>query len=242
MSSAIAPKRRVKPVRGSITAHIATNSYDLPIPDSARTLSGFRAWVKDDSFPEKLRVAFIDGEIFLDVSNEELQTHVAVKDEITRCLLNVIREGDLGLFFGDGALVTNVEAGVSNNPDSAFVFWTSLEKSQARLTPRKGRQGQFVESEGRTDWVLEVVSDSSVVKDARRLRAAYHRAGIPEYWLVDARGTKIDFQVLHWRKAAYAAAPKSSDWQRSKVFDREFRLIRERARLGLWRYTLEMRT
>jgi Uma2 family endonuclease len=241
MASAIATKRRSAPARGAIAAHIATNSYSLPIPETARTLAGFRAWVKDDSFPEKLRVAFINGEIFLDMSNEELQTHVAVKDEITRCLLTLIRELDLGQFFGDGALVTNVEAGVSNNPDSAFIKWASLEDGLARLVPRKDRQGRFVEIEGRPDWVLEVVSDSSVVKDTRRLRTAYHHAGIPEYWLVDARGAEIAFHIFHSRKAAYAAAPKNGNWQRSKVFDREFRLVRERARLGLWRYTLEIR-
>jgi Uma2 family endonuclease len=242
MSSAIAAKRRPAAPRHPIATYIATDRYTLPIPQSARTHSGFRAWVKSPAFPEKLRAAFIEGEIYLDMSNEELQTHVHVKDETARVLMNLNRELDRGQYFGDGALITNIEAKLSNNPDGAFISWASLETGLARLVPRKGRQGHFTEVEGRPDWVVEVVSDSSVEKDTKRLRAAYHRAEIPEYWLVDARGTDIAFHILHWRKAAYAAAPMRGDWQRSKVFDREFRFVREKTRFELWRYTLEYRS
>src|SRR5271169_2973749 len=116
MASAFATKRRTARSRRPTAAHIATNSYTLPIPERARTLAGFRAWVKDDAFPDKLRVAFIEGEIYLDMSNEELETHVMVKGEISRCLMNLNRDLDLGRFLVDGALITNVEAQVSNNP------------------------------------------------------------------------------------------------------------------------------
>jgi Uma2 family endonuclease len=89
--------------------------------------------------------------------------------------------------------------------------------------------------------VLEVLSDSSVVKDTRQLREAYHRAGIPEYWLVDARDEDINFQILYRRKRGYAAAPVRDGWQASRVFGRSFRLGRQRDEFGLWEYTLEVR-
>jgi Uma2 family endonuclease len=94
---------------------------------------------------------------------------------------------------------------------------------------------------GTPDWVLEVVSDSSVEKDTEQLREAYHRAGIPEYWLIDAWGDKIDFTILIHRKPGYGAAQVKNNWQRSKVFGRDFCLTRKEDEFGLWEYTLALR-
>jgi Uma2 family endonuclease len=218
-----------------------SDRYHLTVPPSAFTLSGFRAWVKADHFPERVRVTFLDGEIYLDMSNEELETHVAVKGEIARVLSTLVRNAKLGKYYGDGVLVTNEAAKVSNNPDALFLSWETIETKRVQLIPRERKEGQYTEMEGTPDWVLEVVSDSSVRKDTRRLREAYHHAGIPEYWLIDARGEEIVFQILHRRKNRYAAAPNRQGWQRSQVFGRSFRLVRERDRAGMWEYTLEAR-
>jgi Uma2 family endonuclease len=213
----------------------------LRVPRSAFTLRGFRTWVTSDDFPENLRVSFLNSEVYVDMSKEELEYHAAVKAEICRVLMNLIRTLMLGKFYLDGVLIANERAGVANNPDATFVSWASLEKGRVHLVPRSGAQGQYVEIEGTPDWVLEIVSDSSVDKDTRLLRTAYHRAGIPEYWLVDARGPEILFQILQRRKNAYTAVPKRDGWERSPIFGRDFRLVRETARLGLWEYTLQMR-
>jgi Uma2 family endonuclease len=95
--------------------------------------------------------------------------------------------------------------------------------------------------EGSPDWVLEIVSAWSVEKDTRDLRRAYHAAHIREYWLIDARGEDIHFQVLHWRKSGYAAAPNKDGWSASRVFQRQFRLTRQPDRRGAWKYRLESR-
>src|SRR5258708_18522346 len=102
----------------------------LHIPRNAFTLDGFRAWVLSDEFPEKLRVTYVDQEIYLDMSKEELQTHVVVKGEIARGIMNLSRDTKLGQFYPDGVLITNKAAGVSNNPDGVFVRWESLEKGR----------------------------------------------------------------------------------------------------------------
>jgi Uma2 family endonuclease len=211
------------------------------IPASACTLAGFRAWATSDAFPEHVRASFLDEEIYLDMSNEDPETHVGVKTEIVRVLAALNRVLKLGKFYGDGLLVTNEAAGVSNNPDASFLSRDSLLTGRVRVVPREGREGRFVDIEGTPDWVLEVISDSSVENDTDRLRAAYHRAGIREYWLIDARGDDLVFQILHWRKTGYAAAPARDGWQRSRVFGRAFRLLRRRDDLGLWEYTLELR-
>ena len=90
------------------------------------------------------------------------------------------------------------------------------------------------------DWVLEIVSESSVRKDTETLRDVYYRAGIREYWIIDARGETIVFQILRWSRADYRATPRRGGWQRSRVFERSFRLERERDDLGLWEYTLHV--
>jgi len=213
----------------------------LRIPADATTLAGFRAWVTSDDFPEKLRVTFIRGEIDIDMSKEEVQTHAAVKAQVCFVLMAINHEAKLGKFYLDGVLITNEAAEVSNNPDAVFLTRESLRTGRVRFIPRPKGEGQSVEVEGTPDWVMEIVSDSTVQKDTQRLRAAYHKAGIPEYWLIDARGEKIVFQILHWRKTGYVAAPNRDGWQRSRVFDRSFRLEREwDDDLKLWDYTLHL--
>jgi Uma2 family endonuclease len=167
----------------------------LRIPRNAFSLKGFREWVLSDDLPEKLRVTLVDEEIYLDMSKEEIQTHALVKAEIARMLMNLNRQFKLGQFFLDGVLLSNEKAEVSNNPDAVLMKWETLEKGRVRLVEGGRKQGQLMEIEGAPDWVLEIVSDSSVKKDTKKLRSAYARAGIGEYWLVDARGPEIHFQI-----------------------------------------------
>ncbi len=214
---------------------------ELHVPVSAFTLEGFRTWVKSEAVPEKTKVTFIDQEIILDMSGEEIQAHVIVKGSVSYTLYGVNLERDIGIFLPDGTLITNPEANVSNIPDAALVTWVSLEAGRVRLVPDEKRPDRYREIEGTPDWVLEIVSDSSVRKDTAQLRDAYHRAGIPEYWLIDARGPEISFQILLHKPDGYVAAPQRGGWQRSQVFGRRFRLERRRGRLGFWQYTLQVK-
>jgi hypothetical protein len=232
--------RRSRTLATPAANHVAAGSY-LHIPRDAFTLAGFRKWVLSEEFPEKLRVAFVSGEIYLDMSKEELESHAKVKAETCRVLLNLNHELDLGDLYLDGVLVTNKKAKVSNNTDGLLVTYESLEAGRVRALASAREEGQFVELEGTPDWLMEIVSGSSVRKDTIRLRTAYHRARVPEFWLIDARGEEIDFKILLWRKAGDAAAPSKDGWQRSRVFGREFRLERRRTRLGTWKYTLHVR-
>jgi Uma2 family endonuclease len=221
---------------------IVLEEQGLTIPASAMTLSGFRAWAKSDEFPERGRISFIYPEIFVDMSPEELQTHGKVKLAITLALGSLVEKHELGEFYPDRTLVTNETAGVSTEPDGAFASWEALESGRVRLVPREEEPEQFLEVQGTPDWAVEIISNTSVRKDTRRLREAYHRAGIPEYWLIDARGEEIRFEVLQYTPAGYVAAAGRGGWQRSAVFGRLFRLERRRGRLGLWRYTLRSRS
>jgi Uma2 family endonuclease len=238
---ATVPTKRHRPSPAPSPPLQQSDRLAIRIPTTALTLAGFRDWATSPEFPEHVRAAFIDGEVYIDMSNEDLEVHVAVKGEVYRVLGPIVRAERLGKFYADGGLVSNEPAEVSNNPDASFLSFETIRSGRARLVPREGKPGRYKEIEGTPDWVLEVISDSSVEKDTEKLRTAYHAAGIPEYWLIDARGEDIVFTILLWRKSGYAAAPVKDGWQRSKVFGRSFRLARQRDEVGLWEYTLEVR-
>jgi Uma2 family endonuclease len=211
----------------------------IHIPAAAHTLAGFRAWAKSPECPEKARVSFIDQEIFIDMRPEELESHVYVKVKVDFGVVSVNKKKKLGRFYGDGCLVTNVEAELSTVPDSVFLLWESLKAGRSRLIPREGEAGEYMEIEGTPDWILEVVSNYTLLKDTRILRQKYHRAGIPEFWLVNTRGREIDFQILLCQADDYVISAPRGDWQKSSVFRQKFRLVRERGPLGFWEYTLQ---
>lgn len=210
------------------------------IPASACSFPGFRAWTHSERFPEEGHISFVGEEIYIDMSPERLDSHNKVKTEITRVVANVVVEDDLGNFYSDRTRVVNELALLSNEPDGVFGKWETFESGKLRQVPSETEDGDYAELEGSPDWVMEIVSPSSEHKDTKALREKYHRAGVAEYWLIDARGDKVSFQILQHRRAGYVAAPKRGKWQTSAVFARRFQLTRHRDRLGQWQYRLEV--
>ncbi|MFO0967062.1 MAG: Uma2 family endonuclease [Gemmataceae bacterium] len=210
----------------------------LRVPRAAHNLAGFRRWALAAGFPEKLPVAFIRGEVFIDMSKEEIRTHALTKTGLAGGLFLLNEEIDFGHLFINGVLVTNEEADLSTNPDLLAISYRSLKTGRVRYLENRGR---IVEIQGSPDMVAEIVSESSVFKDTELLRAAYHTAEIPEYWLIDARGQEIVFQILRWRKSGYVATEATDGWLRSRVWKRLMRLTRRRDRAGEWKYRLEAR-
>lgn len=122
-----------------------------------------------------------------------------------------------------------------------IVSHESLRLGRVRLVPKASEQpDRYIELEGAPDLVVEIVSDSSVAKDNQRLPQAYWRAGVPEFWLADARGSELLFRIHHRGASGYEPAPTDPEgFQRSAIFDAWFRLARRRHRTGRWRYALE---
>jgi Uma2 family endonuclease len=217
------------------------NGQQVRVPFSAHTLAGFRAWARSDQFPQQGQVSFLGQEVVVDMSPEKVESHNKVKTEVTRVLANLNVKLDLGDLYGDRTLLTNAEVGLSTEPDGAFATWATLESGRLRPVKKKDEDEDYLEIEGAPDWVLEIVSASSVRKDTQTLRELYHRAGVPEYWLIDARGEEIAFELLRHEPAGYVARVTRGGWQKSAVFGRSFRLERSRGRLGAWHYTLRMK-
>jgi Uma2 family endonuclease len=210
------------------------------IPCWVNDLESFRRWSQSRDYPERGWVSFLNGEIWVDMSMEQLFTHNQVKTEFTVVLGELVKREEMGYYFSDRVLLSNELANLSTEPDGTFCSFAAIEGKRVSLV--EGKEEGHVEIEGRPDMVLEVVSAYSVRKDTKILRNLYWRAGIPEYWLVDARKTALQFDILRWTERGYSAARRSQGWLKSKVLGRLFLLETRPDRLGHPQFFLRMAT
>lgn len=221
--------------------HTVYENLQITIPDFAYTLEGFRTWAASNQFPDRGQVSFFAGEVLIDMSPEKVESHNKVKAEIDRVIGSLVKAHDMGNYHPDGLWLTNDEAGLSTEPDGTFVTWQTLESKGAQIVVAREGDEDGIEMRGSPDWVMEIVSTSSVKKDTQVLPLSYHRAGIGEFWLIDARGDEVQFTIFHRDPHSYKAALPNEGWLASKLFGRQFRMVRRRDRIGGWQYTLETR-
>ena len=139
-------------------------------------------------------------------------------------------------------MISNEKAGVSNEPDILYLAKQTVASGKAKLTQVVEQSTKSSkEVVGTVDWVLEIVSPSSVRKDKVQLRKAYFEAGIGEYWIVDVRGDSIEFEVLVPGDNEYEPVESLEGWFTSPTFERAFQLTREQESDGYWLYTLGCR-
>jgi Uma2 family endonuclease len=211
----------------------------VEIPDGISDLAAFRRWAHSDDFPETGRICYLNDIVWVDLSKEQVFTHNQVKQEFNVVIGGLIKAQRLGRFFPDGLLLTNDRAQLACQPDGAFVSRQSLKSWRIRLV--EGEKEGYLELAGTPDVVLEVVSTSSVEKDTETLRDLYWRAGIPEYWLVDARADRLEFDIFRRESNGHAAVRKPGGWIKSRVLGRSFRLARHIDEAGNPEYTLSAR-
>jgi len=212
---------------------------ELRVPGDVFSLEKFRDWAHSPDFPPSGWISYIAGEIEVEMSPEEIQTHNKVKISLGGGMLVWVEKRELGEVLGDRAFLVNEVADLATEPDLIFVSWKSLRSGRVRYAERKKGSKRYVEVVGSPDLVVEVVSDGSVRKDTVLLRERYWRAGIPEYWLVDARGEEVIFRLLCRKARGYAeAAPDAKGYRRSAVLGGWFSLTRRRNPVGGWAYKL----
>ena len=206
----------------------------IEIPLSLRSLAEFRAWAATEAFPEHGRIDYLSGRIEVDMSPEDLHTHGKLKGEIFRVLGNRVKDLRLGEIYTDRGRVSNVPADLSAEPDVVFISDESLNLGRVRLIPRAaGGADRYLELEGSPDLIVDIVSDSSVVKDTQRLPQAYFAAGVTEFWLVDARAADLFFRVHRRGETAYEPADcDPQGYQYSTVLAAWYRLDRSRNEFG----------
>lgn len=172
---------------------------ELLVPDGIDDFASFRAWTHRPDFPRSGRIDFIDKRIVIDRSPEELFTHGRLKTEFIHAFAKLMH-GDRNLMvFSDSTRVASQEAALSSEPDVVVVSRKRIRSGELRLIPKSNRDNRFVELDGGPDIAVEIVSDSSVQKDATLLPASHHKAGTLEYWLVDARNESDIRFIIHRR-------------------------------------------
>jgi Uma2 family endonuclease len=208
------------------------------LPRAALDHQGYRAWVKSDAYPDRVRTTFVCGEVLVEMTPESLQKHNLVKTAITEALNAFARERDRGVVYADGLLVTNEVAGLSCEPDLTFVTWAAIEQGRVRFVERADGRDD-IEMVGSPDLVVEIVSDSSVRKDTLLLRHAYFASGVREYWLIDARGEGVQFQILSRGSGGFTAEAPPDRSQPSRLLGATWTLTRARNRVGQFTYRLQ---
>ncbi len=204
------------------------------IPMDIRSLADFRAWAVSECFPERGRIDYLDGRIEVDMSPEDLYCHGKVKTELVVVLGQRIKQRGLGDLYTDSTRVSCPSAQLSVEPDLVFISEQSLSSGRVRLVSKASQEpGRYIEVEGPPELVVEIVSDASVKKDTQRLSAAYYKAGVDEYWLVDARKEPLVFHINRRGSSSYEpVAPDADGYQRSAVLSCGYRLHRRQTAPG----------
>jgi len=227
-----------------VTSEIAPGGEDVRIPAAAHTVAGFRSWAHSDRFPEIGRIDYIGGDVELDMSPEDLHTHGTPKAALAAGLFHLIARTGRGYVFIDRTRVTAPEAGLSAEPDLVVVLFSSLDDGRVRQVPAvRKAAGRFIELEGAPDLVVEILSDTSERKDTQRLPPRYAQAGIPELWLLDARGDELRFEIKVLDAEEYRPVKaEPGGWMRSRVLGGRFRIVRHPAPHSGWLYELERKS
>lgn len=207
----------------------------LAIPGNVQTLEGFRAWVAtfDEHGP---RASFSRGEVHIEMSPQDYETHGPLAEEINRVLSSLARETGIGRYFVPPSWITHEPSGVSTEPDGILVRFESIESGRIRINP--ARKTELL---GAPDMVLEVVSKTSAQKDLVRFVEDYAAAGVGEYWIADARGRDVELRILRLVADRYEAqVADAAGWIASPTWKRSFRARRFADRTGWPDFRLEV--
>ncbi len=217
---------------------VCLGAVAVRVPAWVRDFDSFVTWMHSDEFPEDGRIDFLNGEVWIDVTMEELYSHNFVKAAVSETLNRLVRERRLGVFVADGMRFTNEDAGIATVPDALFFTFDAL--AAGRIVTRAGQEAVATELRGSPDLIVEIVSPSSEDKDTEWFMSAYWNAGVTEYWLIDARGKAVRFDVFKRGPKGYTAARRAAGgWVKSAVLGHSFRLTRAEAAPGIPSYVLD---
>jgi Uma2 family endonuclease len=232
----VAPKG---PQPAERTATVRLLDYDIEIPPIG-SLAEFQDWAESDSFPQHGRIDYIAGCIEVDMSPEDLYCHGTLTGELYLAVGTRVKRTRWGQAFVKQTRLVSPSGDLSVEPDILYVSFQSLKSGRIVRRPKANDAERFIAFEGEADLAIEAVSDSSVGKDTRRLPASYYQANVTEFWLVDARGEHVIFQIYRRGATAYEPAPADAEgYQYSAVLDYWYRLERYRDEVGNWAYELK---
>src|SRR5262245_31874402 len=129
------------------------NAEQIRIPTSIVDLDAYREWAHSDAYPQTGSLSYLDDEIWVDLTGEELFTHNQVKLAYLVSVIGVLEADPRGSFAANGMFLTIPNANLATEPDGIFYLWSTMKEGRLRMVPRK--QGGFWELEGTPDMILE---------------------------------------------------------------------------------------
>ena len=111
-------------------ATASTTASRSPAKPATSPASG--AWAVSPRFPERGRIDFLAGDLEVDMSPEDLQTHGLVKSEIAAVLQFLVTRRGLGEVYIDRARISSPAADLSVEPDIVVVLWEALDSGRLR--------------------------------------------------------------------------------------------------------------
>lgn len=201
------------------------------IPSWVDDLESYCRWARTSDFPREGWTSYLGSEIWVDLSTEEFLTHNQVKAAFTFALMCILQQHPWGRFVPDRMFLKNTEADLATEPDGLFFYYATLQAGRIRLI-KVQEDGGILELEGAPDMVLEIVSKNSVRKDMVRLPELYWKAGIPEYWLVNALEASPRFDILQRGPDGYHPTVAKDNWLPSPLFKYDFQLIKQKDPIG----------
>ena len=225
---------------------VAIKIYELgEIPAGIETFEDFRRWSLSDEFPQRGRIDFINGHIEVDMAPDRINTHSVIVSAIVATLWNFVDRHGLGQVLGSQTRIASRPAELSCEPDIKVVLWESLRSGRVKYAPATNQlsEDDMLEVEGGPGVVVEILSPGSVEKDKTLLPPAYFKAGVREYWLVDALEKQLSFQIQkRGRKGFETVVPDAKGFAHSDVLNQSFRLKRRKGPVDYtWIYNLEHR-
>ena len=204
------PKPNTKP-SAAIFLNYKSGEDELRIPGNIRDLAHFRRWMLSPAFPERGRIDWLNGKMFVDMVSEDVFGHGTLKNAISWMLSDRIERAGMGFVLVDSSRVTCPGQKMSVEPDVLVLLKSSVESGLVRMKRR--RDQRILEIEGPPDLVVECVSKWSKKKDTEMLREAYFQAGVKEYWIADGRAVRGQYpefarlEILTPATSGYTAAP-----------------------------------
>src|ERR1051326_4433986 len=112
---------------------IVVDQETVRIPEGVGlSLENFRQWVYSEDFPETGRICYLNGEVWVDMSKEQVFTHNLIKQEYNLVVGGLVKSGRLGRYHPDGMHLTNVIASLSVQADGIFVSSKSIQTGRVR--------------------------------------------------------------------------------------------------------------
>ena len=135
MATVTQPQQKIERLRPTWTIG---DDFSFEIPADAHTLEGFLRWEDSIGFPERGRIDFLGGRLFIDMAAAEIHSHEALKSRVGFALCGTIFGEERGRVFLDNTRYVSRAADSGVEPDLLVCLYDSIRAGRVRF-PRVGK-------------------------------------------------------------------------------------------------------